>query len=261
MTIAKPPFPMLNRAHHLCDGLEFAMPFHEGSGPNTYDVSGNDLVGTLTNMSPNADWVGGPHGTALDFDGTNDIVLVDGVTVGEPPFTVAVLAQATQTTGEQDLIGNGAASSKSGFLILQDSVSIQLYVKSQNNSLQKSALSAAGAITNEQQLFVGTWDGTNTANQVKLYVDGKIAAQGTATSNASSASNNLTIGGNSFGAAVPWQGTISLVLVYSRVLDANEIAELYYDPFAMLRVDQDITDAAAANSSTSAQTVGFFSMV
>lgn len=261
MTIAKPAFPVINRAHHLAEGLAFAMPFYEGSGPNIYDVSGKDLVGTLTNMDPATDWVGGPHGTALDFDGGNDIITVDGPVANEPPYSVVVLAQATKTADEQDLIGNGAASNRSGFLILQSGLDVVFYAKSQNLSLQKNALTATGAITNEQQLFVGTWDGTGGANQVKMYVDGILAAQGTATGAGVIAGNNLTIGGNSFGAGVPWEGTISLTLVYTRVLDANEIAELYYDPFAMMRGEDSTTSEAAANLSGATQTVGFFSMV
>ena len=44
--------------------------FNEGAGQTVRDiVGGND--GTLTNMDPASDWVGG----ALDFDGSNDIIV------------------------------------------------------------------------------------------------------------------------------------------------------------------------------------------
>jgi hypothetical protein len=49
---------------------------NEGSGALVNDASGNGNHGTLTNMDPATDWVGTPYGTAMDFDGSNDVVNV-----------------------------------------------------------------------------------------------------------------------------------------------------------------------------------------
>jgi hypothetical protein len=52
--------------------------FDEGTGTTAFDsVGSND--GTLTSMT-DADWVAGKHGTALDFDGSNDYVDVSSFT-------------------------------------------------------------------------------------------------------------------------------------------------------------------------------------
>jgi hypothetical protein len=49
--------------------------FDEGSGTTTQDSSGNGYTGTLTNMDPATDWVGGKVGShSLSFDGTDDYV-------------------------------------------------------------------------------------------------------------------------------------------------------------------------------------------
>ncbi|MDP2765910.1 MAG: LamG domain-containing protein, partial [Candidatus Methanoperedens sp.] len=47
----------------------------EGSGVTAYDSSGNGNTGNLINME-NSDWVGGKVGGALEFDGTDDHVLI-----------------------------------------------------------------------------------------------------------------------------------------------------------------------------------------
>lgn len=60
-----------------------------GSGNTLPDVSGRGNHGTLTNMGPE-DWVSGQYGRALDFDGSNDHILVS-----HQPF--ASLQQGTIT--------------------------------------------------------------------------------------------------------------------------------------------------------------------
>jgi len=76
-TKIKPPFGVLLRhGHPLARGLAGAWLFNEGRGDRVWDLSGAGHAGTLTSMDPATDWVGGSHGHALDFDGTNDRVIV-----------------------------------------------------------------------------------------------------------------------------------------------------------------------------------------
>ena len=54
------------------NGLRLHLPFDEGSGTSTADISGLGNDGTLSGPT----WIGSPLGTSLDFDGVNDLVQV-----------------------------------------------------------------------------------------------------------------------------------------------------------------------------------------
>ena len=71
----------------LVDGLEGLWLFDEGSGDVARDSSGNGRDGELQG---NPTWVKGVHGTALEFDGVDDNVLITGYTGvgGTTPRTV-----------------------------------------------------------------------------------------------------------------------------------------------------------------------------
>lgn len=66
----------LDLSHPLNRGLAGYWSFDEGDGGQLSDLSLNKNHGTLTNMDPATDWVGGRAGGfgALDFDKTNDYV-------------------------------------------------------------------------------------------------------------------------------------------------------------------------------------------
>ncbi len=55
--------------------------FDEGFGTTANDTMGNNN-GTLTNMDVATDWVAGKFGKALDFDGTDDVVVTGNMTPG-----------------------------------------------------------------------------------------------------------------------------------------------------------------------------------
>ena len=71
----KPPLgAKVNFSHPLAKGLVGLWLMNEGGGNKVYDLSGNENHGTLTNMDPATDWVGGKDGPAIDFDGSDDYV-------------------------------------------------------------------------------------------------------------------------------------------------------------------------------------------
>lgn len=73
----KPQFGVLLQWDHpLARDLVGAWLLNEGHGNVLWDLSGAGHTGTLTDMDPPGDWVSGPQGAGLDFDGTNDRVIV-----------------------------------------------------------------------------------------------------------------------------------------------------------------------------------------
>ena len=80
-------------------GLIAQWVFDEGFGTAVFDNVGTQQ-GTLTNMDPATDWVPGKIGTALDFDGTNDTVLVsDSSSLNLTEFTFAHWVKSTTPGG------------------------------------------------------------------------------------------------------------------------------------------------------------------
>jgi len=76
-------------------GLLAHWKLDETTGAVAADGSVNDYEGTLVNMD-NSDWVSGKTGNALDFDGVNDYVAVDGIceAMAEGDLTVSAWVKA-----------------------------------------------------------------------------------------------------------------------------------------------------------------------
>lgn len=79
------------------------------------------------------------------------------------------------------------------------------------------------------QHVVATWDGSTTAANVKIYLNGALVNHESDTNGAGArvtdAAQTLTIGGHSGGGG--WDGRLDEVILYKRVLSAAEAAELY----------------------------------
>ena len=67
-----------------------AMPFWEGTGNKTYDVSGNMNNGTMVN---HLKWIKGSYGFQLSFDGTDDYIPIPG----NPPNGEMTIISMIQT--------------------------------------------------------------------------------------------------------------------------------------------------------------------
>lgn len=90
--------------------LVLHLPFDDGQGSAiAADVSGNGHDGTLVNMDSNTDWVTGKAGLALDFDGTNDYVVVPddaALDFGTSDYSVAFwVFKRTPTVGYDNNYG------------------------------------------------------------------------------------------------------------------------------------------------------------
>ena len=79
----------------LNNGLAAHYPFDGDAN----DESGNGNHGTLTNMDPATIWIAGKIGQAIDFDGINDIVLVDNDSSLEPSTELTLSAWIRTPTG------------------------------------------------------------------------------------------------------------------------------------------------------------------
>jgi hypothetical protein len=143
----------------------------ENTGTNSYDISGNNLTGSLANGPV---WKTGKFGSGVVFDGDDDeITLPDSALYGfdsaDPSFTISGWFQTFTTGTRQGLFGLSSASTQA----------ISVFVHTDNYLYFETFDSNNAYIgpTSTSTLADGTWhhfeavrDGSN--NNLYLYIDG-----------------------------------------------------------------------------------------
>jgi len=142
-------------------------------GPSGYtllDRSGRGNHGTLTNMD-SSDWVASPGGWALDFDGTNDeIVINNGILGGATDLTISYWVRKTSAVVDSTV---GSRTTATAGVWLQYYSDGNVYFSIRNGGLDN--ISAAVTLT-------GSWMhilGSRTGSTGRIYVDGREIASGT----------------------------------------------------------------------------------
>ena len=197
-------------------GLVAAYGFDEATGPTATDSSGNGNNGSISG----ATWAIGKFGTALSFDGVNDVVnVVDSASLDlTTGMTIEawVLQRATGTTWRtvaiKEQVGNYAYG---------------LYANT--GTSRPSANVVSGGVDRDLRgpasLPLDTWvhaTATYDAATLRLYVDGALVASVAATGSISTSTGALRIGGNTIWGEY-FQGLIDEVRIYNRALSASEI--------------------------------------
>lgn len=240
---ARPAFPLLRRGHPLGQGLIAAHTIHEGSGLVLVDGSGYGNHGAFGAGGAAPTWMNGSFGRALSFDGG------DSVNCGSAPamtLTKALTIAAGVTTNSVAVgIGREIAVKSGGYFWLgmgTDKARFLVFTGG-NDTLD----GATTMTTARDYSIAGTWSSVD--NTQRLYMDGVLDASQSTTGDISDSSGAAwLIGGDSL---VNWNGTISYVYLYNRVLSQLEIAQLHRDPFQMFRHRRRTLSAAAAVASAS----------
>ncbi|MEM6451125.1 MAG: NF038122 family metalloprotease [Cyanobacteria bacterium P01_D01_bin.105] len=229
----------------LNDGLVAHWAFDETTGTQAGDAMGNHF-GTLVNMSntqwisdddddgysvslpTNSQWVDGQEGGALDFDGTNDRVMVAD----------SAELDITETLTLATWVNADAFSSWAGLIIKGTSnISYALEISSNgrlifdaNYAPSRSLQGAVGSETfySNESLTVGQWqhvvvtyDGSN----VQFYIDGQLDSSHQASIRFGTSNEALVIGGDLAGGS-HFNGALDEVKIYDRALDSDEVIQL-----------------------------------
>jgi hypothetical protein len=197
-------------------GLMAAYALNEGTGTTVNDSSGNGNTGTISG----ATWVSqGKYGAALNFDGTNDLVVIPGSASLNVSSAMTLAAWIYPTANQ------------SGWrTVLQREVDAYFLNASSNAGARRPA---GGGTFNGVAVHVGgptaspvnawthlalTYDGTF----LRLYVNGNQVATKAATGSIETNSSPLRIGGN-----VPYgeffKGRVDEIRIYDRALGQAEI--------------------------------------
>src|SRR3989339_2070694 len=192
--------------------------FEEGTGTTAADTSGGNNNGILVN-SPT--WLNGKVGKALQFDGLNTYVTISDSNVLD--LTTGISIEAWVKT---DVITTDGGPTRrvldKGVYVL--AASDQAYFKVVIGGVNKGVGKAwTSADANSWHHLIGTYDGAT----VKLYQDGTLAGQTSATGNIDVNGNPLIIGRQGTSPAGRFDGVIDEVKIYNRALSASEVLEHY----------------------------------
>ncbi len=202
------------------------LPFEEGTGFTTADVSGNGNNGTLQNMLSTA-WTAGQSGSALSFDGVSSYVQVSN-NLGTN-FTIMCWVKTTQVFQTTDPTYQGT-----GIIWADIPGAANDFILGGTRSaggVDRLSFFVGGSETSlggTQEISTGQWthlavtrDGVS--GIFKIYVNGTLDGTATGATGLLNANPIVAIGGN-VGDSRYFSGLIDDVRFYSRVLTVAEIA-------------------------------------
>jgi hypothetical protein len=183
---------------------------------NVSDISGQGNTGFLKNQ-PATSTIAGKVGQALRFDGVNDRVLLTSDSVGVSTITLCAWVKPSALSGNYGIMSNGR------FYFGMDVFT--------NGVRLDSDTSAGSALVSSGLLTVNTWNhlcatrASGAGGAGSIYINGALDTSGN-TDTPTSGFGSLTIGDDDAGDFL-FKGDMDDVRLYSRILTASEIKQLY----------------------------------
>lgn len=217
--------------HPLSKGIVGHWLFNEGAGDRVYDLSGNQNNGVFVNEPK---WVAGKFGRALEFDGNDDYV-----DVGSPSKALLVGRNLTIVVWvRRDSSIRGVilgAEKESGshalyYIDLDASHYFRFWCESESD-VDYTVSSATTYNNSDWHQVVATDDGSN----LKIYIDGVFSNSQAASFTPPDAIDNFNIGFAQERGGNPnhFNGLIDNVSIYNRALSAEDVMQLYHEPFCI----------------------------
>ena len=198
---------------------------YPGTGTTWTDLSGNGNNGTLQN---GASYVSG-NGDAISFDGSDDRVVIPNDTALDTQTpSVEVWVKVDTLVQDGFFFEKGDVNTQYS-LFIQDSFQSSPQIQWRVNPAGFNDLEATASTyidTSNYAQIVGTY----TSGSRKLYVNGSLVASDSATGTIPSNSGGMSVGvyggfDGSYG--YYFDGAISIVRIYDRVLTAAEVTQNY----------------------------------
>lgn len=238
-----PPGSIINEQHPLAPD-KLCLLFNEGVGSErVYDLTRGRMHGTLTNMVAASDWTPGRDGWAMDFDGSNDHVLLSSSADGTPldagghgEWSIAAWVYPTTTGSEYKYIAwwdDGPPSYEYMLNITSGGAWSTFY----RTSGGFRSVTGNAVTTNAWTHIVGTM---KSGDAVRIYENGvQTGSTGIGSENIQTASDTSVAVGAGFNTpptvANPFPGKLGFVGMWSRTLLAAEAKQLYLQPYCFIR--------------------------
>lgn len=207
--------------------------FDEGSGSNANDSSGNGSTGAITE----ATYVPGKFGTALDFDGSNDLVDANDVANADftdgKNFTVEFWMNRRTYTTDDTVVAKKSdqLNSSAGWVIwVDDSTDDVRLVVSDGDSANLHTVDSTTAFTSAGWYHVAVVYDDSASTASKIYINGiDDSATNTATGTFASIGDlsnavDFRVASESDGGE-PFDGQIDDVRVYNYVRSAKQVVQ------------------------------------
>jgi len=213
----------LNSRHPLNRSLVGLWPFNEGSGNKLFDLSGNQLPGTIYN----ATWTQGPNGPCLNFNGSSAYIDTNCYrSFSSGPLTFIIWFRTANSTYQ--VLFNKAST-------YQNIIDISTESDNLANSVYDGS-DWRGYSDSSRDWTDGTWHmaaSVINSTNITLYGDGKYLGTDTHDNSFPTNSNPWIIGRRGFSSYYYFDGDIDHAMLLSRDSSASEIAQLYREPFCM----------------------------
>jgi uncharacterized protein (TIGR02145 family) len=215
--------------------LHYTLDGTDTTSTTVTDISGSGNNGVIATPASRIVPIVGKIGQGLKFDGTTSgqviTVAADASHENLSAYTLSAWVKPG-LSGNDILIAKGFGSSNAdnGFLwrLLSTGAMSFTYSYSVTDIFRASA---AGVVDSEEwNLVTIIWDGSTTATNIRMYVNGAEVTYGSATngsgSRVSDTGQSIRIGNSAGGSAV-LDAAIDDIRIYSRVLSVAEIQALY----------------------------------
>ncbi len=238
--LIKPNHPKINFGNPITQGLVFDEPLWEGSGTK----GDNDVLTDLLGLISGPIWGQTIFGQALDFSQA-----ADGIQYSSSPASINNLSKISiETIFYCRSLGGGGNNGK--ILFKTDSIDttsgyFQLFINSfsSQNAISLNAMWSTGEETSAVAIAFNTWyhcivtyDGTNTSNAPIYYLNGIPQTNLSGGTNPSGSwntdtSTTMAIGNRVTNQIRNFDGKISYVRFWNRVITPTEVLSLYTNPW------------------------------
>lgn len=197
------------------------------AGYTAYDQCGNGNHGTLTDMDAPTDW--GPLG--LTFDGTNDYVDYGAALIPiSGDMTIALWVSYASAAKIEGIIAQYTGGTAGRFYIAINQSETGLY---EANTLHAMAGDTGGLEMSKTGLSIGIWYCIVVVKRnavAELFLDGVLVDTDVGVGDFESTPTML---GRIVSDVYSFTGTVAQAIIHGRALAAQQIAELYAEPFKL----------------------------
>ena len=193
------------------------------TGSTLFDQGAYKNHGTLTNMDPATDWVVEGGVGALDFDGTTNYISSANSVTGYPLTLMAWVTPDTPFSQSLVSVGTNATENHQHRILIRNPG--QVRAQSQDTAAGNATSASDIIVAGTRYCVVGLF---GSAVSRSIWLDGVMVASDTTSATPAGMDQNRF--GYQQSAGQPFDGRLSEVRIYNRVLTTNEIRTLALRP-------------------------------